>query len=134
MKERPIHSGRGRIDIVFYNNAKKGFFNNLTSIHKIHCPYIFIECKNYNKDLIVKDFDQLTRRFSDKRGNFGFITCRKIQDKKKILQFCRYILNDKRGYVIVLEDDDLKNLLETKIENDKEINTILQNKMDELLF
>lgn len=45
--EENINEGRKRIDIIFNNSDKTGFFNSLNSIHHIKCPKIIVECKNY---------------------------------------------------------------------------------------
>lgn len=47
-KEERIYSGRKRVDIVFNNGARDGFFKELRSNYQILCPFIFWECKNYS--------------------------------------------------------------------------------------
>ncbi|MDO7908931.1 hypothetical protein Q5741_21445, partial [Paenibacillus sp. JX-17] len=51
VKEQEIDEGRKRIDISFENAAKSGFFYNLHSVKQIPCSYIFVECKNYSRDI-----------------------------------------------------------------------------------
>ncbi len=51
IKEKEIHDRRKRIDIQFNNSAERGFFYQLPSHSHITCPFIFIECKNYSRDV-----------------------------------------------------------------------------------
>ncbi|WP_207260461.1 hypothetical protein [Desulfovibrio sp. Huiquan2017] len=113
-KEAPIHDGRKRIDISYDNSCDHGFFKKLISMHNIFCPYILFECKNYNSDMRNPEFDQLTGRFSDKRGQFGILICRNKGDKNLCEQRCKDIINDRRGFVIVLDDNDICNMLHMK--------------------
>ncbi|HWZ23539.1 MAG TPA: hypothetical protein VNW06_12840, partial [Cytophagaceae bacterium] len=69
--EVKINDGRKRIDIVFNNTDNQGFFKQLNQLHHIKCPKIFIECKNYGKEIGNPEIDQLQGRFNDRRGNFG---------------------------------------------------------------
>jgi CheY-like chemotaxis protein len=110
--EREIHDGRKRVDIVFRNSAERGFFADLFTRFHIKCPYVFIECKNYSADVANPEFDQLTGRLSDKRGLFGILVSRKIRNKRLMSQRSRDVVSDNRGYVLVLDDDDLTQLLD----------------------
>jgi hypothetical protein len=74
VKEQRVDEGRQRIDILFSNSAEDGFFSQLVQIHKVHCPYIHIECKNYSEDPGNPELDQLIGRFSNKRGKFGVLS------------------------------------------------------------
>lgn len=105
--EVKINNGRKRIDIVFNNTDNNGFFKSLHQLHQIKCPKIFIECKNYGKEIGNPEIDQLQGRFSDKRGLFGMLLCRSIADRQKVIESCRDVLNDRKGYIIVLEDNDI---------------------------
>ena len=51
-------------------------------------------------------------RFSDQRGRFGIIVCRSFEDKDLFLARCRDTANDRNGYIVVLDDEDLKILAE----------------------
>ncbi len=119
-KEEHVHNGRKRIDIVFDNCCNWGFFRNLKMQYDISCPFIFVECKNYSSDLNNPEFDQLTGRFSHRRGQFGLLVCRDKGDSERCLSRCKDALNDDRGCVIVLDDNDIDNLLEFKIMNEKD--------------
>lgn len=132
--EVKINDGRKRIDIVF-NNNNKGFFSRLNNIHKIHCPKIFVECKNYGKELGNPEIDQLQTRFSKQRGMFGMLLCRTIENKAKMIQRCKDVLKDREGYIIVLEDNDIENLLKFKENNDEDkIDQFMSKKLDEIIM
>ncbi|MFI8868860.1 hypothetical protein ACIGNW_18315 [Streptomyces sp. NPDC053707] len=109
-KETEIHDGRKRIDISYTNTARDGFFRYLTR-HRIPSRYVYVECKNYGKDVTNPELDQLSSRFSDWRGQFGILTCRSFKDKDHFLRRCRDTARDGRGYVIALDDEDLKRLV-----------------------
>jgi hypothetical protein len=133
--EAEINNGRKRIDIVFDNVDNNGFFKRLNALHHVKCAKIFVECKNYGKELNNPEIDQLQGRFSDKRGNFGILICRSVKDKKLIIQRCKDIMNDKNGYVIVLEDNDIIKLLDLKEQKkEAEIDEFLSKKIDELIM
>lgn len=115
-KEQEINEGRKRVDIVCENNAYAGFFFRLNTYHRVLCPYIFFECKNYNEDPGNPELDQLNGRFSDRRGRFGMLVCREVTDKNRMLSRCKDLLNDQSSYVLVLDDEDICALLLAKQE------------------
>ncbi|MFI6245174.1 hypothetical protein [Streptomyces sp. NPDC051016] len=108
--EEELHDGRKRVDISYTNNAKEGFFTFLIR-HKIPAKYIFVECKNYGSDVKNPELDQISSRFSPLRGKFGILACRRFQDKELFLRRCRDTALDRRGFVIPLDDEDLKILV-----------------------
>jgi hypothetical protein len=112
VKEREIHQGRKRVDILFDNAAKKGIFNRFSEIWRIPCQYIFVECKNYTHDLANPELDQISGRFSINRGQVGIIVCRGFKNKKLFLQRCRDTYKDNRGLIIPFDDQDIITLLE----------------------
>lgn len=57
--EQKENEGRKRIDIVMNNSACSGFFDDIINKHKIHAPYIIIECKNYLYEIGNPQIDQL---------------------------------------------------------------------------
>jgi hypothetical protein len=109
-----IHDGRKRIDISYTNVADRGFFRWLS----LHYPssLIFVECKNYSKDIANPELDQLTGRFSVNRGRFGIVVCRSFEDKDLFIQRCVDTAKDQRGFVVPLDDGDLE-LLVTAVKN-----------------
>jgi hypothetical protein len=134
-KEAEIHDGRKRIDISFNNGAKNGFFSDLRSNYKVYCPLVFFECKNYAGDPTNPELDQLAGRFSNKRGMFGAIVCRTVQDKPKMLKRCKDSLHDHRGWIFVLDDDDIITLLKLRSQqNARGMADFLNNRMRDLVM
>jgi len=107
-----IHEGRKRIDITYTNVAEKGFFRWLSQ----HYPasHVFIECKNYGKEIGNPELDQISGRFSPSRGKFGIIVCRNFGDKGLFWKRCRDTANDRRGFIVPLDDGDLGRLADYK--------------------
>lgn len=112
VKEREIHQGRKRIDISFDNASKIGIFRRLSENHRIPCPYVFVECKNYSRDIANPELDQLSGRFSVNRGQVGFVVCRQIENLPHFIERCKDTYRDGRGLIIPLVDDDLILLLQ----------------------
>lgn len=108
--EKPLHGDLKRIDIVYDNVARTGFFFWLVS--HFASSTIPVECKNYGKDAANPEFDQLAMRFSAGRGQVGILACRAFADKQRALDRARAIRVDGHGYVIVLDDDDLERLID----------------------
>lgn len=128
-----IHNGRKIIDITFTNVAQEGFFKWLKDSYP--APHIFIECKNYNTDIENPELDQMAGRFSPSRGKIGIIICRQIENRKKIEDSCRDTANDSRGYIIVLDDENIKDLVKDIKTKDSEYKLdILRKKFDKLIF
>ncbi|MFN8334465.1 MAG: hypothetical protein U0U09_05005 [Cyclobacteriaceae bacterium] len=112
VKEQEIHQGRKRIDISFDNASKVGIFRRLSENHRIPCPYIFVECKNYSRDVANPELDQMGGRFSVNRGQVGFVVCRSIDNMELFIERCRDTYRDGRGLIIPLVDEDIIQLLE----------------------
>lgn len=108
--EYPIHDGRKVIDISYANAASRGFFGWLAKHYP--CAMIFIECKNYTSDPANPELNQLSGRFSPRRGQVGLLVCRGIEDKERMAARCRDTADDGRGYVLALDDGDLRELLD----------------------
>jgi hypothetical protein len=115
-REVLIHDGRKRIDIVYSNTAVSGFFQWAGT----HYPaaYVVVECKNYSGDPANPELDQIAGRFSPTRGKLGFLVCRSFGDKLRFTERCRDTARDDRGFIIALDDDDLRRLVTCKVEND----------------
>jgi len=108
--QHKIHEGRKRIDITFTNTANEGFFKWLSQHYR--SPYIFVECKNYGREIGNPEIDQLSGRFSPLRGQCGILACRSFENNNLVLKRCRDTAIDQRGYIIALEDSDLVTLVE----------------------
>jgi hypothetical protein len=108
-KQHKIHDGRKRIDIKYVNSAQSGFFNWLAA----HYPaaHIFVECKNYGKEVGNPELDQLSGRFGPSRGQVGLLVCRSVENAGKLDRSCADTARDLRGFVLTLTDDDLKQLV-----------------------
>ncbi|WP_342551077.1 hypothetical protein MKX57_11245 [Lysinibacillus sp. FSL M8-0216] len=133
--EQEIHDGRKRIDIVFDNSAEKGFFFDLHTIKKIPASYIFVECKNYTKDIKNPELDQIAGRFSLRRGKFGFIVFRDIDDFETLIKRCADTFNDDRGCIIPLMDEDLIFLLKSlKTEDGNIIDGFLKDRLRKIIM
>jgi hypothetical protein len=104
-KQHQIHQGRKRIDVTYVNNAQSGFFGWLA----LHYPsaHIFVECKNYGREVGNPEVDQIAGRFSPARGQVGLLVCRSVENIAALSARCRDTAQDRRGYVISLTDDDL---------------------------
>jgi len=118
VKEATLHGGLKRIDIVFNNSRRRGFFSDLIALHGIKCPYVFFECKNYAADPANPELDQLAGRFSDYRGKFGILVCRTVSNAPRMLERCKTVVNDNRGFVLVLDDGDIKSLIKLRANGD----------------
>jgi len=133
IKEYEIHEGRKRIDIKYTNSSEVGFFNRLLQIPQTRALNVFIECKNYQKQLDNPELDQMSGRFGHQRGFFGIVFCRRMDDRDRIIKRCRDTAHDGRGYIIVLEDRDLKALLKLIEKGERSaIDSFMQNRFDEL--
>ncbi|MFD4520795.1 MULTISPECIES: hypothetical protein [Paenibacillus] len=132
--EVKVNEGRKRIDVVFSNESKHGFFYRLKNDYNIFCPNIVIECKNYNDDLANSEVDQLIGRLNKHIGNFGILAARKITDDKLLIQRLKDALRDDK-YIIYIVDQDIIKLLELKKSGlDREINDYMNSKFEEIIL
>jgi alkylhydroperoxidase/carboxymuconolactone decarboxylase family protein YurZ len=111
-KEREIHDGRKRIDIVMENGATGGPFFTLPNAQRIPCLYVPFECKNYGREVGNPELDQIAGRFSLNRGKVGFLCCRSFADRATFIERCRDTIKDDRGLIIPLDDKTVLGLLE----------------------
>lgn len=134
-KEQEIHDGRKRIDIVFQNSAHDGFFFELPNNKSVPSGYVFVECKNYSSDPTNPELDQLSGRFSTNRGKFGLLICRSFTNKQLFIQRCKDTASDQRGYIVALDDGDIKYLLDLRNKKDFiGINKYLDDRFKELVM
>ncbi|MGF1887448.1 hypothetical protein L4D13_15075 [Photobacterium profundum] len=115
-KQHKIHEGRKRIDITYINEAKGGFFHWL-SLH-YSCAHIFVECKNYGKDVTNPEMDQLSGRFSPSRGQVGILICRDVDNKELLYKRCIDTAKDQRGFILPIVDTDLEHLINEHIDKE----------------
>lgn len=119
ISQSKIHDGRKRIDITYTNVLMATSFFSWLGLHYT-APNVFIECKNYGKEIGNPELDQLAGRFSPSRGQFGILVCRTFENKNLFLARCKDTVNDHRGYIIPLDDFDLRELVELRKNNDNE--------------
>ncbi len=135
IKEREIHDGRKRVDVVFTNAARDGFFYMVLAGAQTRSTHVFVECKNYSTDIGNPEIDQLLGRFGHQRGFFGLLLCRSDSKVELTLARCRDAAKDGRGFVIVLTDADLLSML-NMISNGRrtDANRVLKTRYDELVL
>ena len=79
--------------------------------------------------------DQLSGRFSTNRGKFGLLICRSFENKQLFIQRCKDTANDGRGFIIALDDEDIKSLLSLQQASDmRGINNFFDNRFRELVM
>ena len=133
--EQSLNDGAKRVDSFFENRAGSGFFADLSGKHGIHCPYVFLECKNYSEDLANPDFDQLAGRFSKTTTAVGLLTCRTIKDRTGMLSYCRNLMKDRRDCMFVLQDSDLDPLLTLRSHDDHDgVSDFMAARLREILL
>ncbi|MGM0898264.1 MAG: hypothetical protein ACQEV0_10200 [Bacillota bacterium] len=120
VKEQEINQGRKRIDLSYNNSAEQGFFFNLQTVKDIPSAYIFVECKNYTKDVANPELDQLNGRFSPNRGKVGFMVFRTCGNEEVLFQRCADYYRDNKNLILPMQDKDfiliLSEIKENRIE------------------
>lgn len=132
-KQHKLHEGRKRIDITYVNCARSGFFSWLAANYS--AAHVFIECKNYGKEIGNPEIDQLSSRFGPSRGQFGILVCRSTANDSLLTKRCADTAKDQRGFIVHLTDADLKTLVDEFIASDGESNyPILRKKFTQLVM
>lgn len=129
-----LHDGRKRVDIRYKNIAQVGFFSWLAQHYS--SAFVFIECKNYRGDPANPELDQLSGRFSKKRGQFGLLVCRSFSDKSLFANRCRDTAQDGHGFIVFLDDTDLQAIV-TSIHANPSARLdfdLLQSRFDDLIM
>lgn len=108
-KQSQIHEGRKRIDIKYVNNSDQGFFSWLATHYP--CAHIFVECKNYGREVANPEVDQLAGRFGPTRGQVGLLVLRSLKNEELLQKRCIDTAYDNRGFIIHLTDTDLIQLV-----------------------
>ena len=106
--QQPQNSGQKVLDILWTNGAQSGFFDWV----KMQCnaAYVISEYKNYSEEVSNPEFDQLAMRFGKSKGQLGFLICRKVSNRVAAVKRAREICQQ-QGFIIVLDDDDLRGLV-----------------------
>lgn len=133
MPQTKQNNGRKRVDITYYNVATDDFFGWVKSHYT--APYIFVECKNYTTDIGNAELDQLSGRFGTSKGQVGISVSRQINDRDKIDASCRDTAQQGRGFIIALDDEDLKALVDAvKNKPSGERLNLLRERFNELVL
>jgi hypothetical protein len=133
-REFDIHDRRKRIDIVFANVSASGFFHWLDKHGGVSAGSVVVECKNYTGALANPEFDQITGRFSTRRGEFGLLLYRGFgSEKASVIRHFRDAALDGRGYVIALDDDDLRELVKARKDGEETTFAYLLSRYRELI-
>lgn len=111
VKEFEQHEGRKRIDIKYVNASIGGFFHRILAAPQTRAASVFIECKNYSREISNPEFDQLSGRFGHQRGFFGLLLCRTIENRAAAVGRCRDAAADGRGFMIAFDDEDVVTML-----------------------
>jgi len=112
LKQHEIHEGRKRIDVTYSNVAQAGFFDWIGRRYPV--ANVFVECKNYGKDVGNPEVDQLAGRFSPSRGQFGLLVVRSVANRALLDKRCKDTSGDSRGFIICLDDNDLQDLIKQR--------------------
>ena len=115
--EAEIQEGRKRIDILYTNASRSGLFERLQRLPQTRSHFVPVECKNYSREIVNPELDQISGRFSRERGFFGIICCRTIDDKARFILRCRDTASDGRGLVLPLDDADIVHMLDLVSQN-----------------
>lgn len=110
-KQHELHDGRKRVDIKYVNNAQSGFFYWLAAHYA--AAHIFVECKNYGKEIGNPELDQLAGRFGTSRGQVGLLVCRSALNPEKLAKSCLDTATDMRGYIMTITDEDLSEIIKS---------------------
>lgn len=134
MAEWDINGGRKRIDIIYMNDARSGFFQQRRDQESTGAAMVIVECKNYTKEINNPEIDQLLGRFDRNRGKFGMLLCRKVGNDERLLERCRDLAKSGSGYIIALTDEDLQEMLAEKSHgNDNKVEAVLVRKFRDLI-
>lgn len=112
--EQKQNNGRKRIDIDYENQATEGLFYWMHAVNGVHCAYVPVECKNYTEDPANPEIDQLLGRLTIQRGHLGILCYRTSTNKDLIRQRCKDAALNGQGYVLTLDDGDLKAFVEER--------------------
>jgi len=133
--EVEITGGRRRVDIVFRNVAFEGFFAEIQTVHSIEAPRVWIECKNYSKDLGNPEVDQIGGRLGQNQGMFGILSCRSIKDQKLLAARTADVRNRDRKWIVLVTDGDWIEMGQSFLDGDRAgADAVLRRRFQELLY
>lgn len=127
-----IHEKRKRIDIKAEWRSGSSL-KTVIADNNLKSSFVPIECKNYSKPLGNDEFGQMVDRCDKRHRHFGIITCRNIDDRKRIIKQCNDRYDSHEYLIIVLDDSDLQKLLLYADEsNDEMIVEYISHKITEV--
>jgi hypothetical protein len=109
--EYKINQGRKRVDITYTNIARNGFFDWVNRVVNAPAHEVYIECKNYTKDVGNPELDQMIGRFSDHRSRVGLMLYRSTTNQQQIDASCRDTALAGSGFILAISDNDLVRLV-----------------------
>lgn len=132
--EYPVYEGRKRVDITYTNIASSGFFEWVNRVVNAPAHEIYIECKNYINDIGNPELDQIRGRFSNYRSNVGLMVFRSTSNKSKVEAGCRDTALSGHGFILALDDDDLRLMVNERKKSPDSIDfSLLKSKYDALV-
>lgn len=129
IKEKEINEGRKRIDILYTNSVNGGVFRRAALNPSFNAFLIPVECKNYSKDPVNPEFDQLIGRFNREGGKLGLLLYRESVDRGLIIKRCKDAVKAGQGCILPIDDEFLVTLLE-KVKDGRRMS--VDNFLDEL--
>jgi len=131
--ELEINEGRKRIDISYQNSAEFGFFKDRKDDAFTRSREVVIECKNYADDIANPEIDQMAGRFDPRRGRFGLVTCRGIDDGAALRKRLMDVFQAQNGIILCLSDADVIGLLKVApLNRDVAVQNLLRAKLREI--
>jgi hypothetical protein len=115
--EYKINQGRKRVDITYTNIARDGFFDWINRVVNAPAHEVYIECKNYAKDVGNPELDQMIGRFSNHRSRVGLMLYRSTTNQVQIDASCRDTALAGSGFILAISDNDLGRLVEDRKHN-----------------
>lgn len=103
-------------DFLVSNNGKHEFWKTIKQIY--NCNNIVMECKNYKKEIGINELRQVSDYLEEKIfGQFGIIFTRKGLDNGGMNKQIKYLKNQTKKMILVLNENDIIELIERKSMN-----------------
>lgn len=109
--EYKLNQGRKRVDITYTNIARDGFFDWINRVVNAPAHEVYVECKNYAKDVGNPELDQMIGRFSNNRSRVGLMLYRSTSNKESVEESCRDTALAGSGFILAINDDELIQLV-----------------------
>ena len=110
--ECEINEGRKRIDVVFDNAARSGFFYRIHQVSHVPAQFVMVECKNYSREIENPEVDQMIGRFSVNHGCVGLLLFRSAENMERLMARCSDAWLANRHVIVPVCDEDLIALLQ----------------------